>query len=71
MTALDRQVGGDHYKKFIIQPIEFSGKNHLPFLEGCIIKRMCRHKDKGGIEDLRKAKHELELLAEFDYGEEL
>ena len=71
VSALDKQVGGDHYKKFVIQPIEFSGRNHLPFLEGCIVKRVCRHKDKGGIEDLRKAQHELELLAEFEYGEVL
>ena len=65
--ALGLQVGGDHYKRFKIQPVEFIHENNLGFLEGCIIKRLCRHTSKNGIEDLRKIKHELELLAEFEY----
>lgn len=50
---------------FEIQPIEFIVKNNLGFLEGCIIKRICRYPYKGGIEDLRKAKHEIDLLIEL------
>ena len=42
-SPLDTQVGGGHYKKFKIQPAEFIDKNGIPFLEGCVIKRMCRH----------------------------
>ena len=63
MSALDEQVDGDHYKNYEIQPVEFITRNNLGFLEGCVIKRMCRYKKKGTpIEDLRKAKHEIDLL---------
>lgn len=34
MTALDKQVAGDHYKKFKIQPIEYIHANSIPFAEG-------------------------------------
>jgi len=61
-SPLDIQVGGDHYKKMKIQPVEFILANDLGFLEGCVIKRICRYKSKNGIEDLEKAKHEIDLL---------
>ena len=64
MSAKDKQVGGGHYKDFAIQPVEFITRNNLGFLEGCVIKRMCRWQAKGGVEDLRKAIHEIELLIE-------
>ena len=66
-SALDRQVGGDHYKGFAIQPVEFIQKNRLGFLEGCIVKRVCRYdRPTGkGLEDLEKVLHELDLLEEF------
>ena len=70
-SALDKQEGGDHYKCFTIQPVEFITKNNLGFCEGNVIKYVCRHKMKNGLEDLRKAKHYLELLAELVYGEKL
>ena len=57
MKVYDKQIGGDHYLKMKIQPSEFANKNHLPFAEGNAIKYICRHKDKGGKEDLKKAKH--------------
>lgn len=63
------QVGGNHYKDVAIQPAEFITKNGIGFLEGCVIKRMVRHKNKNGKEDLRKAIHEIELLIEYEYGE--
>lgn len=69
-TPLDVQIGGGHYKDFAIQPVEFIEANKLPFLEGCIIKRVCRHSAKNGAEDLRKAIHELELLLHLRYGED-
>ena len=67
-TALDTQIGGEHYKNYAIQPVEFITKNKLGFLEGCVIKRICRYEDKNGLEDLRKAKHEIDLLIELKYG---
>ena len=62
----ERQIGGTHYKKFAIQPAVFNEANGLSFLEGCIVKRICRWRDKGGLEDLEKIKHEVDLLIEFE-----
>ena len=62
--ALDKQPGGDHYKKRAIQPIEYIIKNGMNFLEGNVVKYVTRYKDKGGKQDLEKAIHYLELLVE-------
>ena len=61
-TALERQVGGFHYKDMAIQPIEFILANELNFCEGNIIKYTCRYKLKNGVEDLRKVIHYAEML---------
>lgn len=63
--ASDKQVGGNHYKQFKIQPAEFCYVNNIPYLEATAIKYLCRWKDKGGIQDLEKAKHFIDLLIEF------
>jgi Protein of unknwon function (DUF3310) len=65
-NALDKQVGGEHYKHFAIQPVEFIEKNELGFCVGNVIKYVCRHKAKNGSEDLEKAKHYIELLIELN-----
>jgi hypothetical protein len=65
--AITEQVGGDHYKSLKIQPVEFITANKLSFLEGCVIKRVCRHRAKNGAEDIRKAIHELNLILELEY----
>lgn len=70
-SALDVQEGGDHYKKYKIQPVEFAFANNMPFLDANAFKYICRHADKNGMEDLRKARHYLELMAEMYYGEKL
>ena len=56
----------DHYKVMKIQPVEFIVANNIPFLEGCIIKRICRWRNKDGIQDLQKIKHEIDLLIESE-----
>lgn len=66
-SALDTQVAGDHYCTMKIQPVEFITRNGLGFLEGCVIKRVCRYRRKAGAQDLRKAIHELQLLLELNY----
>ena len=68
MTALNKQIGGDHYKQFKIQPVEFIVHNRLSFLQGSIIKRICRYNAPtgGGLKDLNKIKHEIDLLIELD-----
>jgi hypothetical protein len=69
MSSLDIQVGGSHYKEMAIQPIEFIMKNNIGFMEGNAIKYISRWRSKGGIEDLKKARHYLDMLIEFEQGE--
>lgn len=66
MSAFDRQEGGSHYAKYAIQPLEFIVRNNIPFLEGNVIKYVVRWKDKAGIEDLKKARHYLDMLIELE-----
>lgn len=63
-SALDIQIGGDHYKTLATQPIEYILANKLPFSEGCVVKYITRWRAKGGVKDLEKAKHFIELLIE-------
>jgi hypothetical protein len=65
-SALDIQVGGDHYKKLAIQPMEYSMANKLDACQHTIIKYVTRFRDKGGIADLDKAKHVIDMLIEFE-----
>jgi hypothetical protein len=59
-------VGGGHYAKYAIQPLEFIVKNKIGFLEGNVIKYVVRWKDKAGLEDLKKARHYLDMLIELE-----
>ena len=67
LKSLLTQVGGDHYKKMVVQPAEFINKNKLLFAEGNAIKYICRHSTKGGVQDIDKAIHYLEMVKERDY----
>jgi hypothetical protein len=42
--------------------------NNLGYLEGNIVKYVSRWKDKGGVDDLRKARHYLDKLIEVQDG---
>ena len=64
MSAIDKQVGGDHYKDMAIQPIEYIQANGLSYIEGNIVKYISRWREKNGIEDLKKIKHYVEFLIE-------
>jgi hypothetical protein len=64
MSALEFQIGGNHYKDFAIQPLEFIHKNGLSFASGNIIKYIVRFEKKNGIEDLEKAKHYIDFMIE-------
>jgi hypothetical protein len=68
MKSFKKQVGGNHYKKYKIQPVEFIIKNNIGFVEGNIIKYILRFKEKGGVQDLEKAKHYIELLIDSSKG---
>lgn len=68
-SALEVQVAGNHYKGKRIQPVEYIAANNLNFLEGCIVKRITRWRDKPSgerFQDLEKIKHEIDLLIEME-----
>jgi hypothetical protein len=69
LNPLDVQVAGGHYKGKAIQPVEYISANKLNFLEGCIVKRITRWRDKPAehrFQDLEKIKHEVDLLIEME-----
>lgn len=66
MTANDKQIGGSHYKGGSIQPWDYIAANNIGYFEGNIIKYVSRWKQKGGVDDLRKAQHYLEKLIELN-----
>ena len=67
--AIDKQVGSDHYKVMKMQPIEYIEANELGFCLGNVVKYITRHKQKGGLEDIEKAIHYLELYKELHYAD--
>jgi hypothetical protein len=66
MSALSTQVAGSHYKDLKIQPVEYIHANGIGYFEGNVIKYVSRWRDKGGIADLEKAKHYIDLLIELE-----
>ena len=69
-SAWDVQVGGNHYKQFKIQPMQFALENKLDAAQQNVIKYIMRHSFKNGKQDLEKAKHYIDLMIEFYYGED-
>ena len=67
MKASEKQVGGDHYKKLAIQPMEFCQRNGLNYCESSVIRYVTRHREKNGRQDIEKAIHYLQLLLEWEY----
>ena len=65
-SALEIQVDGDHYKKYKIQPMEYIHANNIPYPEGNAIKYITRWRDKGGLKDIDKAIHILQMLKELE-----
>jgi hypothetical protein len=68
-NPLDNQVGGNHYKHYAIQPLEFFHANNIPPVEAIAIRYILRHRAKHGRQDLDKAIHTLRVLCELEYGE--
>lgn len=64
---LKRQVGGNHYKNFKIQPIEFFMANNILYAEALIINYVLLYRLKGRQLDLEKAKHLIEILIAEQY----
>ena len=62
---LQQQVGGDHYKKLRMQPVELIAKLQLNYFLGNVLKYVTRHRDKNGKEDLEKALHYLKFAEKY------
>ena len=67
---LSTQGGGSHYKDLKIQPVEYNHANNIPYMEGNVIKYVTRWRAKGGIKDLEKARHYIDLLIELEQKQE-
>lgn len=71
MPANDTQIGGDHYRKHKIQPWDayeewLGHEGFVGNLRGNILSYLIRYKDKGGVKDLLKARHDLDKLIELE-----
>lgn len=66
MSPQETQVGGSHYKDMAIQPADYIMKNGIGWAEGCAIAYISRWRQKGGVQDLQKAIHTLQLLIESE-----
>jgi hypothetical protein len=64
MKASEEQVGGTHYKSMAIQPSAFIRANGIGWYEGNIIKYVCRYRQKGETEDIKKVIHYAQLILE-------
>ena len=67
-SSFNKQIDGNHYRGFKIQPAYFINENQLLFAEGNAIKYICRHQKKGGKKDIEKAIHYLQMIIVRDYG---
>lgn len=66
----DIQIGGQHYKQMTIQPWDAIQDWGLGYFSGNVVKYVARYKNKGGIEDLKKARHYLDKLIEVVKGDQ-
>jgi hypothetical protein len=67
--ADDLQIGGDHYKNMGVQPWKameswMTPEQFAGFLRGNAIKYLARCDAKGGIDDIKKARHYIDKLVE-------
>jgi len=74
LNALNRQEGGDHYRTLAVQPWEaleswLSADQFMGFLVGNAVKYLGRFNavdyQKGGLTDLKKARHYLDKAIEL------
>jgi hypothetical protein len=65
IDPLGEQIGGVHYKLCRIQPVEYIFKNNLDWFQGTVVKYVTRWKTKGGVTDLKKARHVLDLYLQL------
>lgn len=67
MGANERQIGGKHYKKDpgVIEHWDIVWQWGLDYFQGQITKYVMRWRDKGGLQDLEKARHFLDKYIEL------
>ena len=67
-TANKRQVGGSHYKKQkgVVEHWDIVVQHDLDYFQAQITRYVMRHKLKGGVEDLEKARHFLDKYIEIN-----
>lgn len=66
-SPYERQVSGNHYQHFAIQPHEYIVKNNIPWSAANAIKYLSRYRFKGGKTDLLKAVHYIQLAIAEEY----
>lgn len=70
MSARNSQVGGDHYKRLPFEPVvvirAMVDEGHWKWEDANAAKYLFRWRLKNGIEDLRKARHYIDLLIEHE-----
>lgn len=64
LRANDKQISGTHYKRLSPEPWDVIMAWDLDYLTGSAIKYLSRWKNKGGVQDIKKAIHFLEKLIE-------
>lgn len=71
VPASERQVGGNHYRKFQIQPWDVIDEYELGYYSGLALKYLLRAGGKGSrLEDYKKCRHVLDKLIEIEEAKE-
>jgi len=70
MVASEKVNHPNHYNKGKIEVIDFIADQKLDFCEGNVVKYVCRHKHKNGLEDVKKALFYLNYLVQLLEGEQ-
>ena len=65
MSANDIQIQGDHYKRHKFETWDVIHDWGLGYFDGNAVKYLSRWRNKGGVQDLHKAKHYIEKLIEL------
>lgn len=64
--ANDHQIGGSHYKDYKYETWDVIIDWNLGYLDGNAVKYLSRWRLKGGIQDLKKARHYIDKLIETE-----
>lgn len=65
-SANARQEGGEHYKTHTYETWDVILDWNLGYLDGNAVKYLSRWRLKGGVQDLKKARHYIDKLIEIE-----